>query len=177
MAYSSHSEVAEDTTALAAHYTPVLDLGVACVAVHLRELELSLRADSLRKGGIADQVSQSLSVSSSVVARWEHQVQRRMPFWLILRVHLPLGVVADIANLGETSNVQLGRAELRHAGGRRNGLNVCARARRWTTALFNPGVLPPARRSPPISAIQPLTSLHYILQRRRTVQAHSTIHA
>lgn len=72
MAYSAHSEVAEDTTALAAHYTPVLDLGVACVAVHLRELELSLRADSLRKRGIADQVSQSLSVSSSVVAPWEH---------------------------------------------------------------------------------------------------------
>jgi hypothetical protein len=35
MPYSAHSKVAEDTTALASHYTPVLDLGVACVAVHL----------------------------------------------------------------------------------------------------------------------------------------------
>jgi hypothetical protein len=34
-AYSSQPEVAKDTTALAPHYTPVLDLREACVAVHL----------------------------------------------------------------------------------------------------------------------------------------------
>jgi hypothetical protein len=69
--YSSHPKVAKDTTALASHYTPVLDLCVACVAVHLRELELGLRADSLWQSGIADNVSEGLSVSSSVLARHE----------------------------------------------------------------------------------------------------------
>jgi hypothetical protein len=61
-AYSSQPEVAEDTTTLASHDTPVLDLRVPCIAVHLRELELSLRADSLRECGIADNVAEGLSV-------------------------------------------------------------------------------------------------------------------
>jgi hypothetical protein len=34
--HSSKSEVAEDTSSLATHYTPVLDLCEAGVAVHLR---------------------------------------------------------------------------------------------------------------------------------------------
>lgn len=42
---------------------------------------------------------------------------RRIPLGLILRVHLPLCVVADVANLCKASNVELGRAELRHDGG------------------------------------------------------------
>jgi len=33
--YSAHPEVAKHTTALASHYTPILDLCVAGVAVHL----------------------------------------------------------------------------------------------------------------------------------------------
>ena len=50
------------------------------------------------------------------------RTQRRIPFGLILRVHLPLCVVADVANLRKASNVELGRAELRHDGGWRNEL-------------------------------------------------------
>ena len=50
------------------------------------------------------------------------RTQRRVPFRLILRVHLPLCVVADVANLRKASNVELGRAELRHDGGWRNEL-------------------------------------------------------
>jgi hypothetical protein len=40
----------------------------------------------------------------------------RIPFWLILHEHLSLGVVADVTDVDETSNVELGRAELRHGG-------------------------------------------------------------
>jgi hypothetical protein len=36
--HPSQSEVLEDTPSLATHHTPVLDLGGACIAVHLREL-------------------------------------------------------------------------------------------------------------------------------------------
>ena len=114
-AYSSKPEVAEDTTALAAHYAPVLDLCEARVAVHLGKLELGLGADSLRECGVADDVSEGLSVQSSALKR-HMQIQRRIPFWLILAVSLPLRVVADVANLRKTSNVKLGRAELRHDG-------------------------------------------------------------
>jgi hypothetical protein len=40
----------------------------------------------------------------------------RIPFWLIFHVHLPLGVVTDIANVDITPQVELYRAELRHDG-------------------------------------------------------------
>jgi hypothetical protein len=41
----------------------------------------------------------------------------RIPFWLVLHVHLPLSVVANVADLGETANIELCRAKLRHDGG------------------------------------------------------------
>ena len=59
--HSPHSEVAKDTSSLATHYTPVLDLREARVAVHLRELELGLGAHALRECGVADNVSERLS--------------------------------------------------------------------------------------------------------------------
>jgi hypothetical protein len=62
--YSAHPEITENTSASASHYTPVLDLREARVAVHLGELELGLRTDTLRKCGIADNVSECLSVHS-----------------------------------------------------------------------------------------------------------------
>jgi hypothetical protein len=115
-AYPSKPEVAEDTTALAAHYAPVLDLCEACVAVHLGELELGLGADSLRERGVADDVPEGLPVPSLVVT-CHVKMQRRIPFWLILAVRLPLRVVANVANLREASNVEFfGSAELRHDG-------------------------------------------------------------
>lgn len=45
--YTTHPEVAHDTSSLASHYTPVLELGGAGVGVHLGELELGLGADTL----------------------------------------------------------------------------------------------------------------------------------
>ena len=39
------------------------------------------------------------------------------PLRLVLGIHLALGVVANVADLGEAANVQLGCTELRHGGG------------------------------------------------------------
>lgn len=64
--YSGHTEVAENTTAFTTGDTPVDDLRGAGVAVHLSELELGLRAGALREGGVADDVSECLSVFSSI---------------------------------------------------------------------------------------------------------------
>lgn len=61
--YSTKPEVAKDTSSLPSHDTPVLDLCESCVTVHLRELELGLRADSLRERCVSDDVAQRLSVS------------------------------------------------------------------------------------------------------------------
>jgi hypothetical protein len=65
-AYPSHPEIAEDTSALAAHYTSVLDLGEPRVAMHLRELELCLGAHALRKRRVSYYVSKRLSGGQSV---------------------------------------------------------------------------------------------------------------
>lgn len=43
--------------------------------------------------------------------------EKRLPFWLILCKDLSLGVVADVPNLSETSNIELFRAKLRHSDG------------------------------------------------------------
>lgn len=61
-AYSAHLKVAQHTTALAAHDAAVANLCRSGVAVHLRKLQLSLRADSRGEGRISDHVSQRLSV-------------------------------------------------------------------------------------------------------------------
>jgi hypothetical protein len=97
--------------------------------VHLRELELSLRADSLWKGGISDNVSQCLAVRALSLARGLHEEVGSIPFRLVLGEHLALGVVADVANVYIASNVELGRAELRHDGGGygRNGVSTKCR--------------------------------------------------
>ena len=39
-----------------------------------------------------------------------------IPFWLIFHVDLALGVVANIADLREASDVEFCRAKLRHDG-------------------------------------------------------------
>lgn len=41
-----------------------------------------------------------------------------IPFWLIFHVDLALGVVANIADIREASNIELCCAELRHDGRR-----------------------------------------------------------
>lgn len=64
--YSAHFEVAEDTSTPSSHYTPVLDLCQARVAVHLRELELCLGTDTLGERRIADDVSEGLPSDTKV---------------------------------------------------------------------------------------------------------------
>lgn len=66
--YSCHAEVSENTSSLCAHDTAVPDLCRASVAVHLAELELRLRAGTLRQGGVANNVAKSLSVQMSFVS-------------------------------------------------------------------------------------------------------------
>ena len=60
--HSCHAEVSQYTSTLCAHDTAVLDLCRTCVAVHLAELELGLRARALGQGGVADNIAESLSV-------------------------------------------------------------------------------------------------------------------
>jgi hypothetical protein len=62
--YSCHAEVSEDTASLCAHDAAVLNLCRAGVAVHLAELELRLRARTLREGSVSDNVAKSLSIRS-----------------------------------------------------------------------------------------------------------------
>jgi hypothetical protein len=115
--HSSQPEIAEDTSALASHYAPVLDLCEARVAVHLRELELRLRADSLRERRVANDVAESLSVGALGVDCLLCGEVGRIPLGLILREDLSLGVVTNVADVDVASNIELGRAELRHDGG------------------------------------------------------------
>lgn len=97
--------------------------------MHLRELQLCLRAYSLRERGISDDVSQGLSACALVLATIVVKKCDYMPLGLILHVHLPLGVVANIADLREASDVELRRAELRHDGdgGGRNAVSAKCR--------------------------------------------------
>lgn len=60
-AYPGHLEVAQHTTALAAHDASISDLSRSRVAVHLRQLELGLGANSGRECGIADYITEGLS--------------------------------------------------------------------------------------------------------------------
>jgi hypothetical protein len=84
--------------------------------VHLRELELGLRADSLRECRVADDVAEGLSAGALGVDSLSCEEVGRIPLGLVLHEHLPLGVVANIADVDVASNVELGRAELRHVG-------------------------------------------------------------
>jgi hypothetical protein len=59
--YSAEPKVTQNTSASTSHYASILYLGKAGVTVHLRELELGLSANTLGKGGIADDVSKRLS--------------------------------------------------------------------------------------------------------------------
>lgn len=63
--YSCHAEVTENTLSLAASNTSILDLGGAGVAVHLRQLQLSLGARALRQECVADDVAECLSIVTS----------------------------------------------------------------------------------------------------------------
>ena len=60
--HSCHAEVSQYTSSLCAHDTAVLDLCRTGVAVHLAELELGLRARTLGKRGVADNIAKGLSV-------------------------------------------------------------------------------------------------------------------
>ena len=116
--HPSQPEIAENTSALAAHDTAVLNLCRTGVAVHLRQLELGLRADALRERGVADNVAQRLSVWPFVSHCMDATRELRWaPLRLVLRVDLALGVVANVADLGKAPDVELGRTELRHDGG------------------------------------------------------------
>jgi hypothetical protein len=61
--YSCHAEITEDTTSLTTSNTSVLDLGGTGVAVHLRQLQLSLGAGALWQECVADDVAECLSKS------------------------------------------------------------------------------------------------------------------
>ena len=63
--YSCHFKIAQDTSTLTAHDTSIADLCRPRVAVHLRQLQLGLGADSRCQGRVADNVAKSLpSVNS-----------------------------------------------------------------------------------------------------------------
>lgn len=67
--------------------------------MHLRQLQLCLRAGSGRKRQIADDVAESLS------------------FWLMLGEDFPLGVVANDFDVDEAAQIELLRPEHGHDGG------------------------------------------------------------
>lgn len=93
---SCHAEVTENTLSLASSNASVLDLGGAGVAVHLRQLQLSLSARALWQKCVADDVAKCLSLG------------------LVLLKDFALGVVADDLDVDETTKVQLLRSEHGH---------------------------------------------------------------
>lgn len=129
--YSAHSEVAHNTSALASHYTSVLELGGAGVGVHLGELELCLGTDTLRQCSVADHVAQSLSGRETESALQSGQLDARcdaalagscgVPLRLKLGEDLALGVVANVADIDEAAQIEAGGSELRHGGRRAAG--------------------------------------------------------
>jgi len=123
--YPSHPEVSENTSSLSTHHAPVPDLRWSCVAVHLGELELGLRACALGEGSIANHVAERLpeqktrvSVSIAMMLRWSSlgaaKGGTKVPFRLILLKHLPLRVIADDFDVGKAAQIQSLRSELRH---------------------------------------------------------------
>lgn len=70
MTYPRHLEVSQYTPSLSTKNTPVPDLGRACVAVHLGQLQLGDGARASGEGGVADDVAEGLSAQSSVVSHW-----------------------------------------------------------------------------------------------------------
>jgi hypothetical protein len=61
--HSVDSEIAENTASSTRLDTAVLNLRRTSVGVHLRQLKLSLSADSAREGSIADHVAESLAIA------------------------------------------------------------------------------------------------------------------
>jgi hypothetical protein len=122
--YPTKPEVAEYTSSFASHYTPVLDLCVSCVAVHLCELDLGLRADTLWEGRVANEVSESLPnyiisldgwpcvVSATEWSTLWYFEKKRVPLWLVLGEDLPFCVIANIADVDVTAKIELLCAEL-----------------------------------------------------------------
>ena len=62
--HPSHSKVPQYTSPLSPHDTSIPDLRGPGIAVHLAQLELSLRSRSLGERGIADDITQGLSAVS-----------------------------------------------------------------------------------------------------------------
>lgn len=140
--YSTHAEVAEDTSTFTAHYTPILDLRIPGVAMHLRELELCLGAHTLRKRSIADDMTKSLPIRSQSqplhMPKAFARTRPDSPLRLICGEHLALGVVANIADVDIAPDVKLLRAEHRHDGGGREEL-VSGNATSYPLVAASPG--------------------------------------
>lgn len=75
--HPSHPEIPENSPSLATHNTSIPDLCRAGIAVHLAELELGLRARSLRERGVADDVAEGLSVRAVPVSTVSYAVRMR----------------------------------------------------------------------------------------------------
>lgn len=96
---SAHFKVAQDTTALTAHDTAVANLCRSGIAVHLRKLQLGLRADSGRESGISYHVSKRLSLRLELLEGFS------------------LGVISNRSDVVEASYVEFLRAKYGHLGG------------------------------------------------------------
>jgi hypothetical protein len=62
--YSSHLEIAQNTTSLTSHDASIANLRGTGIRVHLRELQLSFGADSRSQGSVSDDVAECLSVTN-----------------------------------------------------------------------------------------------------------------
>ena len=89
-----------------------------------------MRADTLREGGIADQVAECLSTQSRLAAerKWialrirsspvpRNKSKSAVPFRLEFRVHFALGVIANVADVDIAPEIELLCTEMSHDGG------------------------------------------------------------
>ena len=116
--YPRHPEVSEYAPCFATLYTAIPDLRRSGIAMHLRQLQLSLRPGSCGEGEVADDVAEGLSGEESAyfchhivlrrhwvfVDHW-HRIEGRIdiPFWLVLCEGFPFRVIADDFDVDETA--------------------------------------------------------------------------
>lgn len=93
--------------------------------MHLRELELRLRARSLWESGVADDVSQGLPAYAQCISIYARSCRPVtigglwvgdpfVPFWLIALEDLALRVVADDLRIDKAAQIEPLRSKLRH---------------------------------------------------------------
>ena len=79
--HPSHPKISKHASRFPPFYTPVVYLGGAGITMHLRELELGLRAGALGEGGVTDYVTEGLPVKCFSGLEETQEGEQLMVLW------------------------------------------------------------------------------------------------